>query len=70
MTVTLELVVETKLEIPKPIDKSVYEAQFDATGRLINYLTGTSTGKYGFQNPEDSHYEEYVSQLHQTKCVP
>jgi|LakMenEpi03Aug12_release.lakeMendotaPanAssembly.Ray.scaffolds.fasta_scaffold479903_1 hypothetical protein len=66
--VARQTVLYVQPDIPKPIDKGVYEAQFDKLGHLINYFTGESTGKYGFQTPDSPHYQEYRQQLHPTQC--
>jgi hypothetical protein len=68
--VAKQSVIFAKMDFPKPIEKGVYEAEFDSKGRLTSYLTGRSTGEYGFQTPDAPHYEDYKRQLHPTKCFP
>jgi len=66
--VAKQTVIYAQIDFPNPKDKFVYEAQFDRNGRLTSYLTGTSTGEFGFQTPDSPHYQDYMKQLHPTEC--
>jgi hypothetical protein len=68
--VAKQTAIYTQLESSRPKDTFVYEARFDKDGHLTNYMTGTSTGTFGFQTPGSAHYRDYMRQLHPTICKP